>query len=266
MVIGKILNMPPLLKKPCENNPTYYYTGKESSPLGLGYDAGKLKVGDEMEGRDKTRWMIGMKNGVRVWVRQPNELVKDVPVIASTPKAPKKPTASASKKVDQTDDDTEIKTNLNMKFEGVADEVKEREDVEAPAPAAPVVKKKKAPVKKKQEIAPEPEPESEIQPVKDEEKAEEVAVPEKKKRAPAKKKEKVPEPEGNAEENKPEPKPKKPLNDFNIFMAYRIKQMGVENPDMKHMEKFAKVSSEWKTLTPEAKATIVAVAKAAKTS
>jgi len=105
MVTGKIITMPTAVKKPCINNQSYSYTGKESSPLGVGYDAGAEKVGQIMEGRDKASWMVGMKNGVKVWIRMPSELKKDDPIMSAddevvpkTPKAPKKaaPSTAAS--------------------------------------------------------------------------------------------------------------------------------------------------------------------------
>lgn len=71
-------------KKPCVNNVKYMHTGDEKSPLGLGYapdgDLPKLC----MKGKDGNMWMVSVKNGVKVWVKVPDEvadLEKDVPIL-----------------------------------------------------------------------------------------------------------------------------------------------------------------------------------------
>jgi len=45
------------------------YSGKESSPLGLGIAAEPLVLGTIQEGKDKTNWIVALKNGVKVWSR-----------------------------------------------------------------------------------------------------------------------------------------------------------------------------------------------------
>lgn len=57
------------MKKPCSNHSKYMYSGKESSPLGLGLAAEPFIVGTIQEGRDKTNWIVTEKNGIRVWSR-----------------------------------------------------------------------------------------------------------------------------------------------------------------------------------------------------
>ncbi len=57
------------MKKQCINHPKYVYSGKESSPLGLGFAADPLPLGTIQEGRDNTNWIIAMKNGIKVWSR-----------------------------------------------------------------------------------------------------------------------------------------------------------------------------------------------------
>jgi len=76
--------MAPMIKKQCINNPNYTFSGKESSPLGIGYVAEAEQTGKVMEGRDKTMWMVGMKNGVKVWNRVPTELAKEKPIVDDT--------------------------------------------------------------------------------------------------------------------------------------------------------------------------------------
>jgi hypothetical protein len=74
-------------KKPCKNHPSYTFSGKESSPLGLGYTAEAEQVGTVMEGRDKTMWMVGIKNAVKVWNRIPTQVAASVvkPMEKDTP-------------------------------------------------------------------------------------------------------------------------------------------------------------------------------------
>jgi hypothetical protein len=57
------------MKKQCLNHPKYLYSGKESSPHGLGIAAEPLALGTIQEGRDKTNWVVALKNGVKVWSR-----------------------------------------------------------------------------------------------------------------------------------------------------------------------------------------------------
>ena len=58
-------------KKRCKNNDAFSYTGKEASPLGLGYTAQAEAIGTVREGRDKTHWIVCVKNAVNVWCRTP---------------------------------------------------------------------------------------------------------------------------------------------------------------------------------------------------
>lgn len=66
------------MKKPCSNAPKYMYSGKESSPLGLGIAAEPLILGTIQEGRDNTNWIVTLKNGIQVWSRitRLSEIVK----------------------------------------------------------------------------------------------------------------------------------------------------------------------------------------------
>lgn len=78
--------MAPSLRIQCNNDDSFMYSGKEMSPLGLGYSARSEVVGIEMIGRDGTTWVIAVKNGDKNWVRSPEKLVleKDVPLGDST--------------------------------------------------------------------------------------------------------------------------------------------------------------------------------------
>jgi HMG-box domain len=72
-------------KKVCKNHDKFTYTGKEMSPLGLGFSAEGEEVGTVKEGRNGDMWRVAMKKtppcDIRVWVRVPTHLEKDAPVI-----------------------------------------------------------------------------------------------------------------------------------------------------------------------------------------
>lgn len=55
-------------KQACLNNAAFSFTGREASPLGLGWCASAESPGTLMRGRDKRLWVVGMKNNVQVWL------------------------------------------------------------------------------------------------------------------------------------------------------------------------------------------------------
>lgn len=121
-------------KKPCLNDPAFSYSGKESSPLGLGYCASSEQVGTMMKGKDTTMWMVGIKNGVKVWNRVPSEigpLKKDEPVIQEENRESKEKHVEDREEAPEDDKTTSSE-----------DEVEKAKPAEAP-------KKAKAPRKKK---------------------------------------------------------------------------------------------------------------------
>lgn len=217
-------------KKQCKNDPSYTYTGKESSPLGLGFSASAEKVGSRMTGRDQTMWMVGIKNGVNVWNRIPTEIaaaaeplqkddhvmgedvkvnVEIVPVASVAPIAKKK--AVTKKKVVEEKKEVVEKKEVAEKVQVEIEADVENKDEEKPKAKKRVVKKKVAePV------------------VKDDDTSSEVSKDEEK-------------------------KPKKKPTTFNIFMSYRVKQLTEEEPSMTHKEKFGKAAAEWKVMDADAK-------------
>ena len=274
--------MPPITKKPCINSSEWTYTGKEVSPTGLGYAPDGETEGTKMKGRDDTMWIVGRKNGVKVWNRVPTVLVKEEPVLSH-------------------DEDEEANSDDEE------DEDQDHEDKEEPAtPPKPepkvVVKAPAAPKKVKKDVVPkidtkdvtikknlidrlnevaEPEPEPEPVPAKETEPEPPAAVPEKKKRAPAKKKEKEaikePEPpaalpEPSKEEAKPAPEPEKKKRapakkkegaegdaapakktDYQLFLTERLKTI----EGVTHKERFGAAAKEWGAMTVEQKAAAV---------
>lgn len=75
--------MAPATKMPCKNNAKFMYSGKEMSPLGLGYAAEEEVPGTQMMGRDNKLWIVGVKNNVKIWLRIPEKSVleKEEPLL-----------------------------------------------------------------------------------------------------------------------------------------------------------------------------------------
>jgi hypothetical protein len=69
-------------KVQCKNHEDYFFSGKEMSPLGLGYCAESESVGEQMNGRDGKSWVVSVKNGEKAWVRSPEKigLEKEEPI------------------------------------------------------------------------------------------------------------------------------------------------------------------------------------------
>ena len=66
----------------CKNSEKFSYSGKEMSPLGLGYCADAESVGTEMLGRDGKNWVVGVKNNDKIWMRAPEKpLTPEEPVL-----------------------------------------------------------------------------------------------------------------------------------------------------------------------------------------
>jgi hypothetical protein len=64
-------------KMTCKNSPKDFYTGKEKSPLGKGFCADAEKVGVKMTGSDDKEWVVGLNKGKKLWIRAPEEKVKE---------------------------------------------------------------------------------------------------------------------------------------------------------------------------------------------
>lgn len=240
----------PVVKKQCVNNEKYMYSGKEESPLGLGYAPDGELTSLYMKGRDTRTWMVSVKNGVKVWVRVPDEvsqLDKDTPVIKEAvdetpvvPPAPKKGPKPKATKIEEAEP-----KELKFEDDKVDDTVKPVEEV--PKKKA-VAKKKKVAVAEEAQVV---EPEVVV-----------AAAPVKKKAAPKKKVvvdtggDTVADTEtGNA----PATKTKRPPNDYQKFMSYRMAQLkAADTEGKKHKEHFAQAASEWKTMPAEQKAEILA--------
>lgn len=202
------------VKKPCNNSLHHTYTGKEVSPMGLGYTADAEIEGTIMKGRDDSDWIVGWKNNVKVWNRIPTELEQEEPVIMSTKNPPATEEPAPTKKRATKTAAKKGKESENLTKEPVA-----ATTTVATAAATTVVEEIK-PAAKKAASAKKPAAADAIT----------TTVAE----APV--------------------KVKRPPNDYNIFVSYKVKH---------EKYSFQDASKEWGTLTLDQKAEVIARAKVA---
>jgi hypothetical protein len=256
----------PITKSKCKNDERCTYTGKECSPLGLGYAPHPFDVGTFHDGKDNTTWMVATKNDVKVWVRVPTELKHDVPVIP--PSGP--PTE---------DDDTEPAPAPKPLKKKAAPKKKasvKGSDDEEPAPVPKPAKKKAAPKKQASVKGSDDEGDEEPAPAKkkaapkkasvkgsdDEDDEAQEPAPAKKKAAP-KKKASVKGSDDEDDEAVAKPVKKLPT-DYNLFLKVQM-EIVKNDPDRKDMpakERLGIASKQastlWKTMSAKEKADAVA--------
>ena len=275
-------------KKPCVNNDKFSFSGKECSPLGKGYSADAEQIGTILEGRDQSMWMVGIKNGVKVWNRVPTDLASEAESVAKFPSpvsSPKKDKGALPKKKtpvkpkvttkvsesEASDDEVEEKPkktsvlSISKKVQIIDEDEDEDEDEDKDQNKEDEAKKvKKADSDKEKEenvdedeSEPEPEPEKISKPpTKKEPKAKGKPGPKKKikEESETDTKKKTP--------NAPQAEKKGTKTDFNYFMSYQIEIFKNENPGMAHSEVFSKVATQWKKIPEDEKKTILEKAKA----
>lgn len=253
-------------KQVCKNHESYTFSGKEMSPLGLGYTAEAEEVGTVMEGRDKTMWMVGIKNGVRVWNRIPTQvaatvvpsLEKESPPLAAKKSNSKKPSVEPV-------DEAETSKAAEERVPEITPVEQETSNAsEAPKPKAKAPAKKKAAPKEETEVpeaAPKPKTKAPA-------KKKAVAVPEVvEAAAPAQETEAAEAPKKKkAAPKKPaaaqaEEAPKKAPTSFNLYMSFRMDQMKKADPTMDNKSRFVTATAEWKNLSTDDKEKILAEAK-----
>jgi len=281
----------PVGKKQCENDARFTYTGKESSPLGLGHAPHAYDVGILMKGRDEASWMVAKKNEVNVWVRVPSDisinsdLKKEMPSVQlpqeDAKPEPKKPKVTKKKPEKPSDEDAKPKEPEDEKpkkpkvtkkkpEKPVADDVKPEKPEDAKPEKPEDVKPEDA---KPEDAKPDDAKPDDAKPVKVKKVAKEKVDEEEEMEKPAdkpavkpkktvKKAAKAKEP---PEEAKPEePKAKKKLTDYNLFMQVQS-EMAKTDPEIQALDKkdrfkaiSQKASGLWKTMTVEQKTAAVA--------
>lgn len=231
-------------KNTCKNSPKTFYTGKEQSPLGLGFCADAEKVGVKMTGKDKNVWVVGLKKGNKLWIRSKEE--------------PKTPEPEAQSEVEDSDKEDEPEK-----------EDSDKEDSDKEDEPEPETKKPKA--KPKKEDKPKPKPKKEETTDSD---TEETKPAPKAKKEPKSAIDKVLETHGihgkAAEDIKAlfakkakkvkdnEDKPKRAPSTYNKYVKVRIPQLRAEmqdeNPELKNKDYMRLAAGEWKNMSDEEKA------------
>lgn len=219
-------------KRTCKNDGRFTFTGKESSPRGLGYCAEAEVVGTRMEGRDKTQWMVIIKNGVHVWTRVPTELVPEEPLIAAGAAAAATPKKKVSLAIPEIDDADTAESTPMTPHESASASASASE-AERSRPASPV--KALKPVAATAAVAT----------------TATAAKATKATKAPTAAKASASKPSADAT-----PAKTKTLTDFHFYMKYRMATMPKDTPN-----RFAQAAKDWKSLTPETKAEEIAKAR-----
>ena len=221
-------------KMTCKNSPKDFYTGKEKSPLGKGFCADAEKVGVKMTGSDDKEWVVGLNKGKKLWIRAPEEKVKE-----PEPEPSDKEDSDASDDSDNDDSD--------------------KEETPPPKPKAKVEPKPKAPPKKK--AAPKEDTE--------ESSSEEKPKPKAKKESKSAL-DKVLEAhniDGDAAKNikalfakkvkkakDDEDKPKRAPSTYNKYISVKLTELRKEKPDLPAKEYMQLAGALWKEMDADQKA------------
>ena len=210
-------------KMSCKNDAKYMYTGKEMSPMGLGYCAEAEMVGKKMMGRDGKDWIVGTKNGVKIWQRAPDApLVREEPVL--------KPNITMVSDSADSDSDSNNEEEVVKTPEPVVEEVK-------PVPDAP--KKRGRPAKAKPEN-------NEAKPD-----GEEV----KPKRKYVRKQKNT---EDNVEEGEKKVRKPRAKTEYNTFISEKLKDLREKHKELKTTEYFKMAIAEWKVYKENKEKVVVA--------
>ena len=99
------------IKKTCINSSKHFYTGTELSPLRFGLSAEGYELNSVMEGYDKELWVVDIKNGKKVWVKNDTiiRITREDPVINTEPMLLEKMRGESNHKINE-----HIVTIMNM--------------------------------------------------------------------------------------------------------------------------------------------------------
>ena len=236
-----------MTKKPCQNNPQFMYTGKESSPRGLGWCAENMAIGERMKGRDGTMWMVAIKNSLNVWTRVPSELEEPGAAATAAAEPAAAETAAAAAAAAAAAPSTSAASTPAKKKAAP----KKKAAAAAPAPETELVPEKIAEAAAEPPMPKKPA-QTEIVPADDEEPAEKKAAPKKKAAA---------EPASPAAAKSPAPK--KPPTDFALYIKMKVRELKAENPAGKPNDNLGAAAKAWKALSEDEKVAEIARARAA---
>jgi hypothetical protein len=99
------------IKKTCINSSKHFYTGTELSPLRFGLSAEGYELNSVIEGYDKELWVVDIKNGKKVWVKNDTiiRITREDPVINTEPMLLEKMRGESNHKINE-----HIVTIMNM--------------------------------------------------------------------------------------------------------------------------------------------------------
>jgi type IV secretory pathway VirB10-like protein len=216
-------------KTACKNSEKFSYTGKEMSPLGMGFCADAESVGTEMSGRDGKTWIVGVKNNDKIWMRAPEK-----------PLAPEEPV-------------------MTKEPEGEPSEPK-------PEPTTPEKPKKKTTKKPKAET-PTPEPTTPDQPIQPSEEPQTPVKPKRKYTKKSKTTDETPT-DDTTNNTKPEKKERKKRgpSGYNLFIGKAMKEQREKVPGLKTTDYMKHAQEAWGAMSKEEQKTLTEQLKAALTA
>ena len=196
--------------------------------MGLGYCAEGEMVGKKMMGRDNKDWIVGTKNGIKIWQRAP-----DAPLIREEPVLKKEEIVSDNDDANtDTDSEDEIKVQPQPDDNIIEKVVKEQ----TPEPMAKV------------EVQP-PAPKKRGRPAKVKEaKPENTDVTKADAKEEAKPKRKYTRKPKNTEDVVEEKKERKPRakTEYNMYISEKLKELREKHKELKTTEYFKMAIAEWK--------------------
>jgi hypothetical protein len=242
--------MAPAQKQQCKNNAQYTYTGKEMSPLGLGFCADAESVGTQMVGRDNKNWIVGVKNNDKIWIRAPEKpvLVKEEPVLTSDAEEEEKQESEA---VEEPKEQEKPKRKYTKKTKAVEPEAAKPEEEKSEGEAVEEPKVEEKPKRKYTKKAKaDAKPEGEEKP--------EGAV-EKPKRKYTKKTKAIVEGEEPVVEKKAHAK--RGPSGYNLFIGKKISELRLEQTGLKTTEYMKMAQDIWREMSKEEQTEVSKVLK-----
>ena len=257
-------------KLACKNNEKFTYSGKEMSPLGLGYCADAEMVGSFMTGKDSKTWIVGVKNNEKVWIRYAEKKVlePEAQVILAPEAEPEAtlidlPEAAPETQLIAPEEEAEPakaepKANLINSPEAGAEAEPEAEE-EKPKPKRKYTKKAKAESEGEEAEKPKPKKEKAKKQAEIEPKPQTDAEKPKRKYT---KKAKQPETE-TAVDSEAKPKTKRGPSGYNLYIGMKINEFRQNETGLKTTEYMKKAQEAWGALSKEEQKEISAELKAA---
>jgi hypothetical protein len=234
--------MAPAQKMACKNNEKYSYTGKEMSPLGMGYCADAESVGTQMVGRDNKNWIVGVKNNDKIWMRAPEnkQLEPEQPLLQNNSES------ETEVEVEKKEEKPKRKYTKKTKTEVVEVPKSDTEGEEVAKPEPQQEKPKRKYTRKPKvvdgEVEAKPEADGEVKP----------------KRKYTKKTKPV---EGEATEEKKTRKKNGPSG-YNLFIGKKMNEFRTEETGLKTTDYMKRAQEAWKNMSKEEQTTISAELKA----